>query len=102
LADQEAVAGVEIEKLTQLEEKIKIVIRQRNEFKSEIERLRQQTKDLESEFEKKNEGILQPQNIKRSSSVDQKEYDQLLAERNTIRDKVEDLLSKIDSLGLEL
>ncbi len=95
-------AGVEIEKLTQLEEKIKIVIRQRNEFKSEAERLRQQTKDLESELGRKNEEILQLRNIKRSSSVDQKEYDQLLAERNTIRDKVEDLLSKIDSLGLEL
>lgn len=95
-------AGVEIEKLAQLEEKIKIVIRQRNEFKSEMERLRQQNKDLESELGKKNEEILQLRNIKRSSSVDQKEYDQLLAERNTIRDKVEDLLAKIDSLGLEL
>ena len=95
-------AGVEIEKLTQLEEKIKIVIQQRNEFKSETGRLRQQTKDLESKLEKKNEEILQLRNIKRSSSVDQKEYDQLLAERNTIRDKVEDLLTKIDSLGLEL
>ena len=95
-------AGVEIEKLTQVEEKIKIVIQQRNEFKSETGRLRQQTKDLESKLEKKNEEILQLRNIKRSSSVDQKEYDQLLAERNTIRDKVEDLLTKIDSLGLEL
>lgn len=94
-------AGVEIDKLVQLEEKIKVVIRQRNEFKAENERLRQQTRQLQSDLEKKTEEILHLRNIKKTQSVDPKEYDQLLAERNAIRNRVEVLLEQINSLGME-